>query len=301
MQIFLTTFAPLAPLIFQKNHQDDPTAASKWAIACSAVTFALTLLVVGFHLLPVTSTMVVGTKVEGGLIFILTAFWAANVAIVTNASNGLGVTSDTSASNQVLNGNLYYFSWAGFVTAIVLLVNYFKHAFGVDMAGQIHNRAARLSFWAGLLASALVVMGSSVRVFNAECAGSSANGEDYCMRTKFAISVGAVGVAFAIVVVAMKFFTTSAPFVVEFALAIVLCVLNAFGVAYITSPSGPGSPIGNLYYFSWISFLLSALLMADCFNQRNGGDASSSSDDNIQQNKPEDPTEVEVSNFDENI
>ena len=68
------------------------------------------------HLLPVASTFIVGTKLEGVITIILCAFWAATVAIVTNASNGLGLDGglfDFSSSSGVKSANLYYFSWAG--------------------------------------------------------------------------------------------------------------------------------------------------------------------------------------------
>jgi hypothetical protein len=230
----------------------------------------VTALIVGAHLFPVASTLVVGTKLEGIVIIVLTAFWAATVSIVTNASNGLGVSED--ASNQVLNGNLYYFSWAGFVTAIILLVKFLRSAFGVDLVGEVRNRAARLTLWAAMLASAMVVMGSSARVLNEDCsAANDTNFTDtYCKRTKFALSLGVIGLILSMVVVGMKMLTSTAPFMVEFAISIVLAIMNAFGVAYITSAKGPGSAIGNLYYFSWISFLTAAFLAAECFNQFTG-------------------------------
>jgi hypothetical protein len=89
----------------------DPNSAATWAVAGSAITFGLTVILVGCHLVPVASTLVVGTRIEGAVIFVLACFWAAIVAIVTNASNALGVSDDS--SNQVKNGNLYYFSYVG--------------------------------------------------------------------------------------------------------------------------------------------------------------------------------------------
>lgn len=89
---------------------EDPNSAATWAVAGSAITFALTVILVACHLLPIASTLVVGTRIEGGVIFVLACFWAAIVAIVTNAGNSLGV-SDDNANNQVKNGNLYYFSY----------------------------------------------------------------------------------------------------------------------------------------------------------------------------------------------
>ena len=38
-----------------------------------------------------------------------------------------------------------------------------------------------------------------------------------------------------------------------------------FGVAYLTSDQGPGAPLGNLYYFTWGSFLSAFMLLASCF------------------------------------
>jgi hypothetical protein len=331
-------------LSIQKNGQADPSSEAKWAVACSAVTFAVTALVVGAHLSAIASTLIVGTKLEGCLVIILTAFWAATVSIVTNASNGLGVSED--ASNQVLNGNLYYFSWAGFVTAIILLVNYLRVAFGVDVVGEVRNRAARLTMWAAMLAAALVVvsttfpavcdcvyvfianklspfvewlythrsslycdflftifstqMGSSARILNGDCSPNEFFTDGYCKRTKFAVSLGAIGFAMAVLVVGMKIVMSSANFMVEFAVSILLAIMNAFGVAYITSAKGPGSAIGNLYYFSWISFLCAAFLAADCFNQFTGG-ATASSSTTADSNGTTDDKDIEVETFDEQI
>ena len=43
------------------------------------------------------------------------------------------------------------------------------------------------------------------------------------------------------------------------------CVMNGFGVAFLTSAQGPGSPIGNLYYFTWLSFLCNFMLVASVY------------------------------------
>ena len=94
-----------------RNDMEDPNKAAQWAVISSAITFTVTALVVLLHLAPAYSSFFVGTKVEGLIVFVMAGFWTATVSIVTNTSNELGVVkSDT---NQVYNGNLYYFSWAG--------------------------------------------------------------------------------------------------------------------------------------------------------------------------------------------
>jgi hypothetical protein len=221
------------------NAEIDVPAAAKWAVACAAISFVLTLFVVVGHLIPLTANIFVGTMVEGVLTFVLICFWAATVSIVTNASNGLSV-SEADATNQVSNGNLYYFSWAGFVTSIVIMVDYLRSSMGVDVVGEMRNRSARLTLWAGLLAASLVVMGSSARVFGESCTSDDFYAASYCKRTKFGIALGTITMTLAVVVVALKLCLSGSSFLIEFVSAFLLSIMNAFGVAYITSSFGPG-------------------------------------------------------------
>jgi hypothetical protein len=169
-------------------------------------------------------------------------------------------------------------SWAGFVTSILLVVSYLRGVFGVDLVGEVKNRAARLTLWGGFLACQLVVMGASANIFDKDCANVDSS-SSYCKRTKFGIALGAIGTAFALGVVAMKMLTSVAPFVVEGTLALILCIMNGFGVAFITSAQGPGSPIGNLYYFSWLSWFSSFMLLASVFDDyKNGGAVANQGD-----------------------
>ena len=147
------------------------------------------------------------------------------------------------------------------------------------MVGEVKNRAARLTLWGGFLACQLVVMGASANIFDQDCSNVDTS-SSYCKRTKFGISLGAIGTFFALGVVAMKMLTTIAPFVVEGVLALFLCIMNAFGVAFLTSAKGPGSPIGNLYYFSWLSWLCSFMLLASVYEDYTGGGTAAVDEEN---------------------
>ena len=286
----------------QKNDEKETTGqasgAAKYAVACSVLTVVLAGGISLAHLFPITSIFVVGTPVEGILSFILAAMWAAAVSVITNTSNNLATAEGS--DNQVQNGNLYYFSWACFVTSIILLVNYVRAVFGIDVVGEVRNRGARVSLWAALIAAALVVVGSSARVLTDDC--SDVNGSsEFCRRTKFGISVGAISAFFSIVVVAMKTCMMSgfAAFS-EFVISIFLAILNAFGVAYITSNKGPGAPIGNLYYFSWISFIVAAFLAAECVGEFRGiSDASQTNSNGIPEQKPDHNGDIQVESLDD--
>jgi hypothetical protein len=120
-------------------------------------------------------------------------------------------------------------------------------------------------------------------------------GGAYCKRAKLGIAVGTICLFLSVGVVGTKFFMPFTPFVVEFGIAIICATLHAFGVAYITSNSGPGAFIGNLYYFSWISFLLSAYLVAAIFGEHR---APQSNEENGGGNKDESNGDIEVHNLD---
>ena len=174
------------------------------------------------------------------------------------------------------------FQGAGFVTSVMLVVAYLRGVFGVDLAGEIKNRAARLTVWSALLACQLVVMGASANVFDKNCA-AEVEGLAFCKRTKYGIALGAIGTALSLAVVGMKMITTIAPFVVEGVIAFFLCIMNGFGVALLTSAQGPGSPIGNLYYFTWLSFLCNFMLVASVYEDyRNIGVADTKEDAGIE-------------------
>ncbi len=54
------------------------------------------------------------------------------------------------------------------------------------------------------------------------------------------------------------------PLRMEFGFAFALTVLLAYNAIFVTAVEGPGSKVGNLYYSSWISFVMSMLIMLGC-------------------------------------
>jgi hypothetical protein len=223
-----------------KNAQENATSDAHWAVACSSITFALTAMMVLVQLHPIYSQFVTNSKMEGVLCIILNSFWAATVSIVSDANNNLAVrhSVNNECNNTVLNGNLYYFSWAGFVTSIFLTVSYLRSVMGVDLVGEVKNRSARLELWSGMLACSLVVMGSSSNILQIDCKPVEDGLDEYCRRTKFGISIGVIGAFVSCMVVGMKLITSTAPFVFEGILSLLLSILSACGVAWITSAKG---------------------------------------------------------------
>lgn len=224
-------------------------------MAASAVTMGITAITAFMHVVPSLHPLINGSIIEGLLSLIMVALWAAIVAIVTKTDNDLAFISAT----QELNANLFFFSWAGFITSLVLLVSCLKSAMGVDLLGEMHQRAARLTHWAMLIATTFIVMGSCMRIMSEDCEGA-ANKEnhstEYCRRTEVGIALGGAGFAASVSVVVLKIFCRMKYPTLEFLPALGLTCMNAVGTWYLTSSDGPGNSISNLYFGSWLSFLV---------------------------------------------
>lgn len=162
------------------------------------------------------------------------------MAVVTDSRHGIAVDE----YGAVENGNLYYFSWAGFVTSVTLLVSYLQHVFGVDVAGEIRTRSVRLTTWSAVLATSLVVMGSSANFYDTSCGGDDGGDgalEGKCKRAVFGITLGALTTLASVGVVGLKIATSKVSFLVEAAGSFLMVVLYGFGVTILTSQSGPVS------------------------------------------------------------
>lgn len=267
---FVFSTITLGATIEAQAHSDRLSPAAKtnqkWAVACSSITFILSCIVVHLHTKPVLSTLVTGTQLEGFLILILLCFWSALVAVVSDTRHGLA----TDATGAVSNGNLYYFSWAGFASGFALGASYLRTYFGVDLAGEVRTRSARLSYWAALAATGLVEMGSAARIYDNHCTYAAVYGGDvvesvtFCRRTRLGIALGCISAVAAVAIAGAKVASSRFPFAVEGVASVLLVLAHAFGVSFVTSKEGPGAPLNNLYYSSWGAFVACLFLVVSC-------------------------------------
>ena len=231
------------------------------------------MLVVVLHTRPVLESVILGTKIEGGVLVVLLALWAALVAVVSDTRHGLA----TDPSGSVSNGNLYYFSWGGLAMGVALMLSYIRSVWGFDVTTELQNRAKRLQYWVWLVIIGLVQMGSSARLFDNHCGktnygiGVAEMGSvAFCRRCQLGIALGIVTAIASLAVSVIKMGMTSNRkvltklFTTEMFLSGVLVVWQAIGVAFITSQTGPGAPLNNLWYSSWGSLVLGIILVASC-------------------------------------
>ena len=153
--------------------------------------------------------------------------------------------------------------------------------------------------WVCLLVTSLIAMCSSLRTFHAfQCQTSVMSLAPTCRQTKFAMAASVVStlISMLILFLLMKIMvvvgvnssddvngggdgapgvtTTTATAtatmrrrrrIVQRYSSVLMVVLWSFGLGYTTFGDGPGKNIGNLYFSTWTSFILSVLLTADSF------------------------------------
>jgi hypothetical protein len=162
----------------------------------------------------------------------------------------------------IRTANLYFFSWIALGTIVYIFGSIAQEYTGMRIGEVIPPKKS--GCWYGLCASSIVVMATAVRLFQSRnCADVLEASSQYCRRTKFGISLGVVSFVFS--VFTAWFLTHGMGVFGEFIVASLLLFLWIFGVGFITFGSAPGATIGNLYFATWISFILTVFLFAQAF------------------------------------
>lgn len=223
--------------------------------------------------------MIIDTKYELYISIFLIIPWTVLVALVSSATSGLAVDSD----GAVYLGNMYYFTWASFINGILLLASIVESRFGISVRAAFENEngsAASTSnnenikipsmafiYWFALMTTSIIVMGSSADIYNRNCEFAvDLKPQPFCSRTVFAITTGTIATIASLLIIVGKLSQYATPFLLEVLLSAVLFILYIFELFYATRADGPGSPLGNLYYFSWISFLLCFGIGKSCYD-----------------------------------
>jgi uncharacterized membrane protein (UPF0136 family) len=189
---------------------------------------------------------------------LIMAFWGAGLPVIMNPNNTIAVD----ALGFVENANLYFFAWMSLAAIVFIFGSLAQEYSGVSVRDVAPN--SKNGLWYGLCASSIVVMATSVRLFTSRhCSDSLEGSTRYCKRTKFSISVGAVSFVASAVVAYLLSMGLSG--FIEFIACCVLLFLWCFGVGFTTFGSAPGATIGNLYFASWVSFIIIVILFGQAF------------------------------------
>lgn len=261
-----------------QRYYSPSNSTQRWAVGSITTVFLLTFLSLTLQMIPRTSHLLMGTKLELVLIFVVSAFTCASVGTATNPATGMAVN----ALGGVSFGNLYYSTWASFGCGLALLMSFMRTERGLDVSSELKSRGKRFRVWVILIVTTLIVMGSSASAYDAKCGVDQDvfKSRTYCRRAAFGVSAGCIGCVGSLAVVAMRLSCIKNQqnadkgtkpnkiiFVVECISSLILVCFYCFAVAYLTSEEGPGGPLGNLYYATWISFGLVFFAAVSCFEE----------------------------------
>jgi hypothetical protein len=121
----------------------------------------------------------------------------------------------------------------------------------------------------------MVVTGSAGNFFSTLCSGQGKI-SNTCARTIFAITLGSITIFLSLLVIVMKMVMSKVSLGMESLFAALLVICYIVGVGTTTTAQGPGAALGNLYYFTWLSFLLSFMISASCTEDRKAAKANDS-------------------------
>jgi len=158
------------------------------------------------------------------------------------------------------------------------LLSFLRTERGFDVSSELSSRGNRFRTWAILIVVTLIVMGNSASCYDAKCDElyNDIRPVKYCRRAAFGVSAGCIGCVASLAVVAMRLSCATMTlegranrtiFIIEGILSVVLFCIFGFAVAYLTSEKGPGAPLGNLYYSSWVAFALTFFVATSCFEE----------------------------------
>lgn len=125
----------------------------------------------------------------------------------------------------------------------------------------------KMGLLCGFATSTIIVMVASSRIYQAvECGDSPFQGTSFCRRTNLGISLGCISFVSS-TAMAIALMKQVLPKNTDLIASAIFLIMWCFGVGFITFGKGPGSTIGNLYFSTWISFILSIVIFAGNFRE----------------------------------
>lgn len=193
--------------------------------------------------------------------------WAAVLPAIMDPGNEIAVTSGLFGLGygQISNPNLYFFSWGATLISLYIMVSFLREKFGREDTKDFH-----LGHWAMLVGTSFVVMANASRQFK------DLNCDDrdtiQCDRTEFATGLGAASALFGFLMMGYGSFC-AVPAMIDGLVTFLFLAAWVVGITLITfGGSKAAAPfLGNLYFFTWASFGLTArMFSSDVFKTLDG-------------------------------
>jgi hypothetical protein len=199
--------------------------------------------------------------------------WLVDLIITMHSKRSWAVN----AIGDIKIANLYYFSWASIVTAGLHMSTFYVKILskiGVD------QKDFMTVIWGVMVKVCVVILGASFHIWH-NIQGScslqdiQAGTMDFCSRTVFALMVSLVGMAVGGTVVLTRVcvslccpaFPPRIRSHVEMIIACFLVLVFGVALAVITGIGGPGQSVGDLFYATWLAFLVSLGIGLSCLGE----------------------------------
>jgi len=250
----------------------------KYVIATCSIAIVLSFFTLCSYL--INTDKLVGGLLEATVGTMVFALWCGAQSLIQNPNNNLAIEMDEFfVTHRIRNTNLYFFSWAAFLSSAYVLTSIVQQYRLVDVT----NFPSNLVRWYLFLISSVVVFGTSSKLKPLTCGPddtSTSGGRvidfdfDFgnrdlsllCRTTKYAICLGVVSAGLALIPIIWSHLAKM-NIIVEMIVSVIVTVFYCVGAAYVTDSSGPGSNVGNLYFSTWFGFGLAILLTFSCIKE----------------------------------
>jgi hypothetical protein len=260
LQVWLVlTLTSCVALIAHVTSIEKHTPAKDWVLAASAISLIISICNVIAHFIAFKSY--VDQTAEGIVGSIVFLTWIASLAVMMRPDRAMAVGE----FGMIINSNLYFFSWGSLMSIVYLQFHFLYNRGKADTLRDTLNNfpdiPTRTLQWWVILVTSIILMASAGDIHSAVgCTSSSFSGTEFCRRTSFAVALGALGMLFAVIAMFVTQRELCQVSNVEAVMSVILSGLFLVGVGFITFGEGPGVFLGNIYFSSWISFLLALSL-----------------------------------------
>jgi len=265
-----------------------------WCFAVLGLSLVVSLIVSGSFLAPdcnsctkafVSPSSATGRYIELFLSLLLLIMWCIGLPTIMNPGSGIAVDYD-----QIINANLYIGSWVCFGCILFIagdlvesLVNgpqgvaaglsrldaeTGEYITAAPFSSAHYQRLweTRRGKWFALTAITGIAMSASVRTFQAyDCETNVMQADNTCRDTKTAIAMTVIAAIFSVGMVFASGIAGSTAEYVEKIGALATMFVYVIALAVVTFGDGPGHKLGNLFFATWGGFVISVLIMTDCF------------------------------------
>jgi len=253
LALFAAVFAQTLCRLYGR---DARTTNVKFAVSVAAIT----LIVAPMYVLFAKWTECTGTpnyligKTELYTSSILIFLWCIVIGILDRKAISVGT------DGEVENANLYYFSWGCFFSSVLLFFHNSCEFYG--RPDEVKN-SVRYHMWIMMMTLNLILMSSAIPP-------KSLSNSLSRMRLYYAVGLGACTAVLSAGFVGMyhKMKVANNFLQLELIGSTLIVIAYSCGVFFITG-AGEGSRIGNIYYSTWISFIIALGLLVNCVNNVN--------------------------------